>query len=198
MIKLPLFNSIAEVVQCLVNRGLVGVWIAGAILFYSSGWAFAADSGDLQPLLSSLSTARSLTLMIVPGGLQLMMSLSDQSLPQNACAYDIKFDAGPSFSEAVKLITQDVSIDETVGPMRRPPFDIHLGLIFKNGLNIVAQFYFEDRLAGRYIRGYSGTDEFGHQFHLRADDAFPRSLRILTVNPDVVLMHSPWGRCDRS
>jgi hypothetical protein len=149
--------------------------------------AIADDREDFLSRLHSLHAAgTSLTLMIVPKGRQIIAAVTEERLRRNACLYDVASDGGVSFEEVLELIEHNAYPNETARSALQWPFDIRIGLIFKNGGDVVHRIYFEDSISGRTIRGYSTWKERSTRLWLGAQASFPDRLRAIAARPDVI------------
>jgi multidrug efflux pump subunit AcrA (membrane-fusion protein) len=163
-------------------------------LFYEI--AFADDREDFESSLRSLHTAAtSLTLIVVPKGFQFLMAITKDRLPMDSCLYDVASDGGDSFKEILELLANSTYLDETVKTAPQSTFDIRIGLIVKNGADVVQKFYFEDLTIGRTIRGYSSWNERSGRLRLGALTTFPDHLRAFVARPDVIAVNGGTSFC---
>jgi hypothetical protein len=159
---------------------------ASFVLCCLNGVAAADDREDFESQLRSLySTATNVTLLVVPKGLLFRAAVTEERLPQTACLYDVASHGGASFKAILELLERSVYPDEARSALQSP-FDIRIGLIFKNGGGVVQKFYFEDSIGGRTVRGYSAWKERSNRLRLAALGDFPDLLRAFGARPDVI------------
>jgi hypothetical protein len=156
--------------------------------------ASADDRRDFLGRLINLQiSATSVTLMVVPKGLQFLTAISQERLPANACSYQVESDGAASFGAILELLERSVDLDETERLPLQQRLDIRIGLIFKNGADVVEELFFEDSIGERNIKGYSTSKR--HSIRLWAQASFPDRLRSFVTRPDVIPIDSRQGNC---
>jgi hypothetical protein len=136
--------------------------------------------------------------MAVPKGLQIVAAVDEARLPKNACLYDVESDGGASFKEILELLERSAYLNETARAALQSPFDIRIGLIFKNGAEVIEKFYFEESISGRNIKGYSTWKERSSRLWLGAQADFSDRVRAFATRPDVIPIGGGLGACAHS
>jgi hypothetical protein len=100
-------------------------------------------------MVAKLPLTTTLTLMIIPRGMQFLVPVDRRTLPQVSCVYQIEANSGAIFDEVVALFESAVQPE----PGSSLPREARIGLIFKKGDEVVRSFHFEDFWGLHDIKG---------------------------------------------
>lgn len=136
-----------------------------------------------------LRAATKIVLMIVPYPASFRSHVSKSRLPNVACAYEVYSGRGPVFDEVIEIIRRSgISPDDE--PNRSA--DLRVGIVFKNGVISIQEFYFDDWGGAHDVRGVSGD------LPVAASADLPSQLRALLTHPDVLLINGQPYFCPHS
>jgi hypothetical protein len=144
---------------------------------------------DLQTQLQRLHAATDITLMVIPRGITFRFRVDETRLPEVACVYRIQPGLGPSFQNVLNIL------DHGIREVRRDVKAIseaRIGIIFREGDEVLQQFYFEDWGGAHDIKGVLGG------YRILGSDEIPNQLRTLLTNQDVRLIKNGAAACPHS
>jgi hypothetical protein len=145
------------------------------------------DRATLQTQLKQLQAATNVVLMVIPRGVAFAVRVNEQSLPKVACVYQI---GSGSVSRDIINILNDGIIDYRKG--NKEPFEIRIGLVFKNENDTLQEFYFQDWGGRRDVKGVSAD------YRILAKASLPDQLRALLTHRDVILVRDRASTCPHS
>ncbi|MCK1392285.1 hypothetical protein [Bradyrhizobium sp. 1] len=158
--------------------------VTGVTQAYSQAPMTALGSTiDLK--FEELRTATKIVLLIVPFPTAFRSHVNKDRLTKVACVFEVHSGQGSTFEEITEITSRSVRPDE--GPLRYP--DMRVGVVFKNGADLIRGFYFEDRGAAREVAGMSGD------VPVVASAEFPSRVRMLLARPEVKSVNPQSSAC---
>jgi hypothetical protein len=145
------------------------------------------DRATLQTQLSQLQAATNIVLMVIPHGVAFSVRVDEQMLPKVACVYHVS--SGPVSRNILDILNTGI-LEYREGSKER--FGIRVGIVFKNGNDVLQDFYFEDWGGTHDIKGVSG------KYRILAKAELPNKLRALLTHRDVVLVRDRASTCPHS
>jgi hypothetical protein len=186
-----------------VSRITALPYLAVFLIYYVDGNAAGYDFVASQPVnfdaeLSRLESATNSTIMIMPRFLLTRRRVDESSLPELACVYQLSPDR-ISERGGMKSLLNILKMHVVEFAMRgkapsEPDFpELRIGLIFRNGSDILREFYFEDRMIGKdHITGVSN----GYRTSALAEMA--DRLRTFVTRKDVSFVKGDHDVCPHS